>query len=190
MRELLLQYFNIAFLMGKPQDLPVGRDQMKIGLMFALITYVAALAIPYGIPRAFLQAAIDFGCTALALHFALGQMGLSHRFEQAFGGFCGASAFINLAALPEYALKPIDAGAQTLSLTGFLLLVWGLSLCGHVIRHTFEVSLVVSIAASVVFFVLLSWIMFTILPMPDASSATVSNIGADLWPTVTLWPYG
>jgi len=39
------QYFNIAFLMGKPQDLPSGAEQMKAGIAFALITYVLALAV-------------------------------------------------------------------------------------------------------------------------------------------------
>ena len=49
MRELLHQYFNIAFLMGKPQDLPAGIEQMKVGVALAFVTYVVALAVPYGL---------------------------------------------------------------------------------------------------------------------------------------------
>ncbi|MFK7858953.1 MAG: hypothetical protein AB8B64_09035 [Granulosicoccus sp.] len=177
MSQLLHQYFNIAFLMGKPQDLPGGKEQAKIGVALALITYVMALAVPYGIPRALLQAFIDLACTALALHIALSAMGYKARFNQAFGGLCGASAFINLAAVPLYILRPAGSASQGSSLivlADFVLLVWGLSLLGHVIRHTFEVSMVVSIGISFVYFVLLSTIISTFLPIPPVVDTTLS----------------
>lgn len=177
MRELLQQYFNIAFLMGKPQDLPGGNEQMKIGVALALITYVMALAVPYGISRAFLQAFIDLACTAAVLHVALSVMGYKARFEQAFGGLCGASAFINLAAVPLYTLRPNGPGSQGSSisvLADFVLLVWGLSLLGHVIRHTFETGMVLSIVVSFVYFVLLSSLISTFLPMPATMDSTLS----------------
>ena len=177
MRELLQQYFNIAFLMGKPQDLPAGRQQMKIGVALALITYVIALAVPYGISRAVVQAVIDLGCTAFVLHIALLLMGWKPRFEQAFGGLCGASAFINLAALPLYTLRPSGPDSQGSSiglLADFVLLVWGLSLLGHVIRHTFEVSMVFSVVISFVYFILLSTLIATLMPLPSAIPSDLS----------------
>ena len=177
MRELLQQYFNIAFLMGKPQDLPGGKDQMKVGVALALITYVMALAVPYGISRAFLQAIVDLACTAVVLHIALSVMGYKARFDQAFGGLCGASAFINMAAVPLYTLRPSGPGVQGSSisvLADFVLLVWGLSLLGHVIRHTFETGLVLSIVVSFVYFVLLSSLISTFLPMPPMIDSTLS----------------
>ena len=179
MSALLHQYFNIAFLMGKPQDLPAGREQLKIGVLLALVTYVMALVVPYGIGRAFLQAILDLGCTALIMHLALTLMGFQNRFAQAFGGLCGASAFVNLAALPLYAMRPFGPDAQVSStgmLADFVLLVWGLSLLGHVIRHTFEVSMVVSIIISFVFFIILSSFMAALLPMPVAVDPNASLI--------------
>ena len=181
MRELLHQYFNIAFLMGKPQDLPGGKEQLKIGVLMALVTYVMALAVPYGIFRALLQAAIDLGCTALALHVALSVMGKKPRFDQAFGGLCGASAFINLAAVPLYSLRPqasaVQAASSSLSvLADFVLLVWGLSLLAHVIRHTFEVSMVISVVISFVYFLVLSTLIASLIPMPTVEPAVVSQL--------------
>jgi len=178
---LLHQYFNIAFLMGKPQDLPGGREQLKLGVVFALVTYVMALVVPYGIGRAFLQAILDLSCTALVMHLALTLMGYQNRFEQAFGGLCGASAFVNLAALPLYAMRPYGPDAQVSStgmLADFVLLVWGMSLLGHVIRHTFEVSMVVSIVISFVFFIILSSFMSALLPMPVAVDPNVSLVNS------------
>ena len=184
MRELLHQYFNIAFLMGKPQDLPAGREQMKIGVALAFVTYVAALAIPYGISRAIFQALIDLACTAMIMHVALTVMNLRPRFEQAFGGLCGASAFINLAALPLYAFRPTVVASETASagnLADFVLLVWGLSLLGHVIRHTFEIKMFISIVVSFVYFILLSTLISMLMPLPPVTPAELSFIdGAGL----------
>ena len=187
MGALLHQYFNIAFLMGKPQDLPGGKEQLKVGVLLALVSYIMVLAVPYGIGRALVQAIVDLGSTALALYLALSIMGFKNRFEQAYGGLCGASAFINLAALPLYTLRPYGPDAQVSSigmLADFVLLVWGLSLLGHVIRHTFEVSMVISIVISFVYFILLSTLIATLLPPmqgaidPDVSSVNGAVMGA------------
>lgn len=181
MRDLLHQYFNIAFLMGKPQELPAGREQMKIGVALAVVTYVIALIPIYGIGRAFIQALIDLACTALILHIALVVMGYRARFEQAFGGLCGASAFINLAALPLYTLRPSGPGAQSSSvgmLADFVLLVWGLSLLGHVIRHTFEVNIATSIVISFVYFILLSTLISSLMPLEPTMTIDSSFLDA------------
>lgn len=174
MRELLQQYFNIAFLMGKPQDLPAGALQMRIGIAMALLTYVMALAVPYGVGRALLQAVIDLGCTALFLGFSLMLVGRQARFQQAYGALCGASAFINLAAVPLYTLRaPVtDASSASVSaLADFVLLVWGLSVLAHIVRHTFDVKMVVSVLISFVYFLVLSSLIAGIMPLPETRTS-------------------
>lgn len=181
MRELLLHYFNIAFLMGKPQDLPVGVHQMRVGIALAIATYMLALLVPYGIGRAFLQAVIDLVCTGLVLFICLVLVQRRARFEQAFGGLCGASAFINLAALPLYNLradKVDSSGASLTALADFVLLVWGLSLLAHVIRHTFEFRMVVSVLISFIYFIVLSSLIAAIMPAPRAAVSSSHGINA------------
>ena len=172
MRNLLQQYFNIAFLMGKPQDLPAGREQMQIGVGLALVSYVMAVAVPFGVERAFLQAFVDLACTGVAIWIALSIVGHTSRFEQAFGGLCGASTFINLAALPLFAMRPdsTDSVMVTSTVADFVLLVWGLSLMAHVIRHTFEVRMFVSVVMSVAFFIVLSAVVASLWPAPVLST--------------------
>lgn len=178
MRNLLQQYFNIAFLMGKPQDLPAGRAQLQTGVALALVSYVLAVAVPFGIERAFLQALIDLGCTGAAIWIALSIVGRTARFEQTFGGLCGASTFINLAALPLFTLRPdpSQAAMVTSTLADFVLLVWGLSLMAHVIRHAFEVRMFVSVVMSVAFFIVLSSVVASIWPiaLPVADEEEIS----------------
>lgn len=162
--------------MGKPQDLPAGDAQMRTGIGLAALTYILALLVPYGFGRALLQASIDLISTGLVLYVALVLVGHRGRFEQAFGGLCGASAFINLAALPLYNLRPDDveaSGATLTVLADFILLVWGLSLLAHVIRHTFEVRMVVSVLISFVYFIVLSSVIAALMPAPQKTVSTL-----------------
>lgn len=185
--ELLRQYFRIAFLMGRPQDLPTGSMQMRIGLALAFVTYMLALIGIQSPTRMIAHVVLDLGCTALVLQVALALVGHPGRFEQAFGGLCGASAFINLAAVPLYrsAASALDSSNASFGPdTGLIvfgqlmLLVWSLSLLAHVVRHTFEVRMWVSIVIAVAFVMTLLTLLDVLLPMQAPS--------ADLEPSAAL----
>lgn len=163
---LFRQYFNIAFLMGRPQDLPAGVAQMQVGLTLALLTYVLALLDAYGIGQSLLRASVDIGCSALVLYVALQLVNRTERFEQAFGGLCGASAFINAAAIPVYLNRPAVEASASGALAEFVLLVWSLSLLAHVVRHTFEVKLVHSVVIAFFYVMVLMVVMSAIFPSP------------------------
>ena len=167
--ELLRQYFRIAFLMGRPQDLPGGPAQLRIGVTLAFLTYLIALTGNFGLARSLLHVLLDLGCTALALWVALSLVGHPGRFEQAFGGLCGASAFVNAAAVPIYLGRApaVEGGAP--SLAEFVLLVWSLSLLGHVLRHAFELRLGTGIGLAFVYVLAMTALMDALLPVarPD-----------------------
>ena len=169
--ELLRQYFRIAFLMGRPQDLPGGATQMIIGCALAFVTYVVALLGVHELGRALALVLVDLGCTALALRVALSLTGHPGRFEQAFGGLCGASAFVNAAAVPIYLERSPSAEAPisgTTAFAEFVLLVWSLSLLAHVLRHTFELRLGIGILIAFLYVLLLANVIDAL--MPPASS--------------------
>jgi len=138
--------------MGKPQDLPAGRLQLQIGVGLALFTYVLALALPIGLFRALLIGVIDLGCTGLLSYIALVLVGKTQRFEQAYGGLCGSSAFINLATIPMLNAwnSPVTDSALK-NLADFVLFVWVISLLGFIIRHTFEIRIAMSVLISFVY---------------------------------------
>ena len=182
MQNLLNQYFNIAFLMGKPQDLPGSYQVMKVGVMLAFVTYVLALSVPYGLQRALIQVVIDLSSTAFVFYIALLAVGKQTRFQQAFGGLCGASAFINAVALPLYMFRTENNAAQGVSIAqvaDFVLLVWGLSLLGHIIRHTFEVGMFLSIALSFTYFIYLSSLVTAVLPVSVVTEDQISVLDFD-----------
>lgn len=189
MAELLRQYFRIAFLAGRPQDLPGGAAQMQIGIALAATTYLVALSGTSGLGRAVMHVVIDLGGTALALRIALAVVGHPGRFEQAFGGLCGASAFVNTAAVPVYMQTPPDGTVEISAggaLAGFALLVWSLSVLAHVLRHTFELRLGTSIGVAFVWFIVLVGIMDAVLPPEPPPSADPYEASAPERPAVAM----
>ena len=164
MSVLFRKYFDIAFLMGRPQDLPAGELQMRIGVALAFVTYVLAVSTVFGLSRGLLLAVLDIGITGMVLRAALGLVGHPGRFEQAFGGYCGAAAFVNAATVPIY----LGRGGEGSGFAEFVLLVWNLSLLGHVIRHTFEVRLATSILVAFAYAVILMLALDSVIPAGSA----------------------
>lgn len=165
--ELFRQFFNIAFLMGKPQDVPAGIKPLRIGVICAFVTYVLALVSLTGVPKAVLTASVDLALLGLSIHFALKWVGRSERFVQAFAAFCGASMFVNLAAMPIYlsfsagvdpATVPAESRAM-FDMANFVLMVWTIALLGHIVRHTFEIGMPVSILVAYAYVMLLTFVL-------------------------------
>lgn len=153
---------------------------MRVGIVFAFVTYVFAMAIPAGIFIAVMQATADLIGTALILWVALYYTNKLSRMQQAFGGLCGASAFINLASLPIMLSRQSAGEASLGGLGEFLLLVWGLSLLAYVIRHTFEIKMVVSIFIAYVYIVIWGSLISTLIPAPIAVAVPeISNLLLD-----------
>lgn len=167
MSALLKQYFDIAFLMGKPEDLPQGNSQLYVAIVLNFLTYVLALVSFVGVGAAMMRAALDIGITSGVLYFALNLRTLLPRLQQSLGAICGAGAVLNLAAIPMLQLTEEPAG-EPMSVIGivaqFVLLVWSLSLVGHVIRHTFEVRLSTSIVAAVLYYLFIINVFGMVFP--------------------------
>ncbi len=164
--------------MGEPKDLPAGAQQLQSGLLLCMVTYIAALARSGGVANAIFSAAIEIGLTGLLFYAGLTIVNLSARFAQSFGGLCGASAFINLAAIPIFATRSEAELSFSQAFAQFFLLVWSLSLLGHVLRHTFEIGIFVSISVAFVFYILLMAVMEALLPSMGAQTAALPSVGA------------
>ena len=167
MAELVRQYFYLALLMRRPQDVSANELTLPFGLALSLVTYVITLAALIGIGPAVLRAVADLTLTGAALYVALYLTGKSARFAQSFGGYCGAVAIVNLAALPLYVGQGSRA-AESVGLGDFVLLVWNLSLIGHVIRHTFEVRLPIGILYAFGYVLVITSLLASLLPPAGA----------------------
>ena len=92
--------------------------------------------------------------------------GRQARFQQAYGAYCGAVSFANLAALIMYRGTPSED--PVLALGDFVLLVWNLCLLGHIIRHAFEVRIFLSLVFALIYVYLITSLIFRVLPLPSA----------------------
>ncbi len=185
--ELFRQFFNIAFLMGKPQDVPAGILPLRIGFVCAFVTYVLALVSLTGMQTAVLTAVVDLVLLGVLIHTALKWFGRAERFAQAYAAFCGASMFVNLAAMPIYlsfsaGFDPATVPAESRTLfdiANFVLMVWTIALLGHIVRHTFEVGMPVSILIAYSYVMLLTFVLgalFTTLGLNIAPAEQLSVI--------------
>jgi len=175
--QLLKKYFDIAFLMAKPQDLPAGSGQLHIAVVLNFVTYVLALLRFDGVGKASLHAAIDIACVAALFYAGLAFTKQLARFNQAFGAICGASAILNLVGFVLFSLtydKTDPSGSQLAQLSFFVLMVWTLSLLAHVLRHTFNLHMFNSIMAALVYYLFILQLLSIIVPSDIESTAAKS----------------
>ncbi|MBX2836342.1 MAG: hypothetical protein KTR35_05775 [Gammaproteobacteria bacterium] len=188
MAALLTQYFNIAFLMAKPQDLPAGSNQLTIALSLSFTSYVLASLTHYGFAQSVGTAFVDLALSGLLIYVALVALGRTERFYQAYGALAGAGAVLNTAAIPLFLVRSEEQASLTAGLADFVLLVWSLSLLAHVIRHTFEVRMLFSVVLAFCYFLFVVSLLSTLWP-PDVTfeSDELSNfqsLGYRWWESV------
>lgn len=169
MADLFLLFFRVAFLASPPQAIPPGRRPFELGVFAALATYVFALALDFGIAYATLRAVVDIGLTAALFWVGLVLFGKDARFQQAFGAYCGAVSFANLAAVLVYGGAP-NAESVGFTLAEFVLLVWNLALLGHIVRHSFELPMWVSTVVALVYVYVITGVLFVVLPLPASGA--------------------
>jgi len=153
--------------MGRPQDLPPGENQLYVAIMLNFFTYVMALVWHIGIGNAAMHALLDILITAVVLYLALMLTSKLARFQQALGAICGAGAVLNFAGIPMLQLTQTPDGQEPGSiavLSHFVLLVWSLSLVGHVLRHTFNIRMSASIVAAVFYYLFIISVFAVVFP--------------------------
>ncbi len=161
---LIRQFLSIAFLTGKPSDLPGSRDSLHFAIVLAVLTYIAATISFMGFGLAVGHAILDIILSGGALYLALHFVNKLPRFNQAFSAYCGAGSVVNLASLPIiYTSRASEAqsGFVVIEVTFW---AWSISVLAHVIRFTFETNIPVSIIAALGYIVLAVTIFDLVFP--------------------------
>lgn len=176
MIELIKSWCSIAFLTGKPWQLPGDQNSLRVAIAAALTTYVAVVSMQVGLFDALSHALFDIGVAALALYVGLSLVSNMERFVQAFHAYCGASTVLNLASLPMLDVFNRESepqsglGSDPESLTfsipvfaEFVYLVWGISVVAHIIRFTFDTTIAISVLISTGYLFLYVFLMSSLL---------------------------
>ena len=166
MKALLNATIEICFLRRGPQDLPVSVHLMTLAvLMNLLVGVLMVVDAQLGILRAVVQTLFELALMLGALYAVLRLKGLLPRFTQAATALMLSGFLLGMLALPLVTWGQQSQSAES----GLLLLavfIWGVVVFGHIIRHTFDVSINVGIAAALIY-TLFAWnLVAAFFPVP------------------------
>ncbi len=147
MSQLLQQFVWIAFLQGRPQDMPALRSALGVALVLNLLTYLLAITSDYSFFKGLQIALLDIAISGLCLYLAVTAVNKSARFLQAYTAFLGGTAVLNAVAIPVLWLN-----SETVGLLDIALIIWALAIIAHVLRHTLEVETWVSVLMAFAFY--------------------------------------
>lgn len=176
MIALIKTWFAIAFLTGRPWQLPGDQASLRVSIGAALITYVGVVSTQVGVLKALSHALFDVGIAAASLYVGLQVLAKMERFVQALHAYCGASTVLNLASLPMLGAMDREAPAadgsvanpETLTfsiplLAEFVYLVWGISVVAHIVRFTFDTTIAISVLISTGYLFMYVFLMSSLL---------------------------
>ena len=150
---LLQQFVWIALLQGRPQDLPSGQAPLRVAMLVNLFTYVIAVASTRSISDSLVLALADIVISGLCLYIAVSITDKRPRFYQAYTALCGGTAVLNVVAVPVLWVSAATGPAEV-GIVDLLIVLWGLAIIAHVLRHTLEVSPLISVGLALAFYMM------------------------------------
>ncbi|QIK38413.1 hypothetical protein GWK36_10960 [Caldichromatium japonicum] len=144
---VLIQFFvELCLLRRRPQEIPPS-DALLILIMVVDLVVGTLVGITAGVPGlvSLLQSGAELALLLAGLYAALVLLKHPARFLQASTALLGSRVVIGLTAIPPLLLNLVGGrGSALVALGAFILLgllVWGILVTGHILRHTFSITL-------------------------------------------------
>jgi hypothetical protein len=145
-KALIVFFLDLCLLRRAPQDLPASDTLLGVLVVVdALVGFLVGLIGGVSPLSSLAQSVVEI---VLMLTLLLGALSLARhpgRFTQAASALLGAGVLIGLLALPAIAMIPSGGEDSDLAALGTLLLLgflcWSVLVTGHIVRHTFGLSL-------------------------------------------------
>lgn len=156
---LFSQFLKIAFLTGKPYEIPGDQATLKLAVLCSFVTSLIAVWGIYSMGVGLGQVILDLVLSGSALFIGLSVFGKPERFNQAFAGLCGANTIINLASIPVIYSNLVSTSSTVestpvIDAVGFFFLVWSISVMAHIIRFSFDTNIFASIGVALLYLLL------------------------------------
>ena len=169
MNPLLTYFVRLCLLRSAPQQLPASPLLFWLSLGANLIAGVLLVAgARADLFLALLEGLADSLLLLLMLWLVLRLQGRAERFLQAATAFLGVSTLLALVAIPLLAFTGPQAGGEPLAeLAGMLLLAliaWNMVVFGHILRHSFDVSLGLGVAFALAYTLFSYQVMSLLFP--------------------------
>ncbi|WJW75234.1 hypothetical protein QVG61_12195 [Thiohalobacter sp. IOR34] len=169
MTALFQTLLQICLLRAGPQRLPASGLLLGAGLLaYLLLDLISGLAY-LSLSRSLGAAVLDSLILAAFVQLCLRLVGHPERFLQTLSAVFGCWLLLGILALPltfALAAAPENGGGLGgLLLMLLVLLVWSLSVLGHILRHALEVPLAVGIGISLGYFLVSQFILEALFPV-------------------------
>jgi hypothetical protein len=168
-KPLFKLFFDICLLRARPQDVPASSALMLVAMLAVIATGVPAITGSVGgVDTAIMIGLMDVVLILVLLKLFLTITGLSARLVQTASALFGTGVIINLFSIPVQMLLDSSAEYSATQFIGamfyFALLVWSLTIMGHVLRHTFKLQLSSGVLAAMGYFMLVNTLVRLFLP--------------------------
>jgi len=158
--QALIRFFvELCALRRTPQQLPASEVLLAVVLAVDLVAgLLVGLMAGQGPGTSLLQGVAEIALMLGALQLALRIVKHPRRFLQAATALLGSGALIGLLALIPLSMNPTGSATTDLAALGAVLflalVVWSLVVTGHILRHTFDLTLGQGAAIAVAFEIL------------------------------------
>ena len=172
MRKLLGAFFDIALRRGGPEDLPASSFLLWLTAAVYVVFDVASIVLNTQDPvQIGAQLMLDLGFLLVFFWVLLAFYGFRHRYQQTLIALLGISALFALLFVPLSvwldAVQPEQVGATVLTLSLYAVLLWWLSIAGHIVSRAIEIPYFSGIMVAVVYFI--AQIAIFVRLFPDAA---------------------
>jgi len=161
------EFFRICILQRKPQDLPASDTLLALCLIIYTTANVLVSLNKITLPKALEASLLD---SILVASITLVVLGLSHRtarWKQTLTALAGTGCIMSLAALPIIYGNTI-AGTDALRAVLFLLymglLVWNITVMGHILRYALDTSFVFGVIFALTYIFITSILINLVIP--------------------------
>lgn len=156
MQVLITFFFELCALRRSPQELPASELLFAVLLLADLaVGLMVGITAGLGWWMSLVQGMAEIALMLGALYVALNVLKLPGRFLQAGAALLGSGALIGLVALLPLGLDPTSTRETDLAAFGALmflaLVIWSIVVTGHILRHTFDITLGQGAAVAVAF---------------------------------------
>lgn len=142
MLKLFKLYVDICLLRAGPQDLPATQSMLALSLLAYTATSIAISVMTQSFGSAIVYGLADTLTLAALTYTLLMLRRLPQRLTQTLSALAGTGVVIGLFTLPLVLLQNVPL------LLLLLIMVWSLTVIGHILHHALNVSLPMGILAS------------------------------------------
>jgi hypothetical protein len=156
LKAIIIAALEICLLRKAPQDLPASVHLMVLSFILSLMVQILSYSHQqFDISQIIIQTLFGLGLMMGTLYVALRIKGWLPRFFQAATALMLSNFLLELLLLPLFNWNQLIPSSEAKFLV-LLVVIWSIVVFGHIIHHTFEISLGIGIAAALLYIVF-SW---------------------------------